>query len=265
MNFTFIANEFRNARAKTLESAVAIHAAVAEGTKNFAALCNEDPTKRLEIEEPISSTYRSTIHMGITNQMVHKHLSKYPHQVIEIFHAQLVQHWFDFLANVYRAMVMDTLKRDYDWKLPSAGIKISFGDFGVKPMDFNIAQSCVREFSFKSAKEKQKIVFKALCPGLNESKRLEEVKASISVIEQNIEIRNILQHHHGKIRVENLGRTGCKHFQIAISDTEKIEVKAGDQVFRTFRDLEFFSEAISEVLQELKKLAVIASLSGKSQ
>lgn len=261
MNFGTVCKKFNEARSATLKSALAAHVAIVEGRKSFKERSESDPNAKVEVTEAASSSFSKTIHFGVTNNEVYGHLEKNPYQVIELFHAQLVQRWQDFLADIYLDMVLDVIKGQKKWSLlPIKNIEIPFAILKNEVEIGNFANSCCQSFSFQSVKEKQRIIFNALNFNSNLKAQLKRIEVKKKIIEENILIRNILQHHHGKVTSKDLADLGVKSFKVVISDNEQIEIKATEIVFRTYKDLEKFSEAIFEVTRIIKEVGVIANL-----
>ena len=259
MSINLISSKFRKDIAAVLRAALAAHVAIIEGTKVIGEKATAFPNKKVEVEEHPTNTAYLTIHMGITNRDLHDYLTQNPYQVIGIFHADLLQHWYDFLGEIYFTMVMDVLKGKRQWPLPKAQVFIDLSEREPKLSEHYLANELHNSFAFLSPKQKREIIFKAVSTSKSLDNRLKKIKSEISTIEQNVTIRNVLQHHHGKIIKADLDRHGASHFEIVVSDKKKIKVKALEKIYRTYKDLEVLSSAMSKAAEELRKTYIVAS------
>jgi hypothetical protein len=245
----------------TMEAALATHVAVIEGSRVFKDKSDQHPNSKIEVNEAPSSSVVKTIHFGVTNKKVFDHLSHNQHQVIEVFQARLLQQWQDFLGDIYFRMVMDILKKEKAWPISTiTGVSLETDDLQGEPMDHAIANACWRSFSFKPYRQKQEIVLNALASAKELKNRLGKVKSQLKTINENISIRNILQHNHGKVVSKDLADLGIQCFEVIISDNEKVKIKKNETVYRTYKDLENLSDAISDVTRVIKEVGVIANL-----
>ncbi len=155
----------------------------------------------------------------------------HPNRVIELFHGELIQYWFDFLADIYFHMVLTVLDGTNTWALPRTQIPIDLKEHDPNQTNDLLAKSLYESFTFLPAKQKREIVFKALSTSKSMADRLAKVKAKVAFIEQNVTIKNVIQHHHGVLKKSDLDFHGVTYFEVALSDRKKIRVKAKEKIY----------------------------------
>ncbi|MFM2429003.1 MAG: hypothetical protein RLZZ511_216 [Cyanobacteriota bacterium] len=179
-----------------------------------------------------------------TNSQASEIVAENNYMIFEAFLAELVQIWFDFLADIYEQAIEDNLQgKDHPYPIPEAKVKVDFSLSGFK-LNQQLKKSARKDFDFLPAKDKLKIVRKTL------QKDLSGKEAQLKLIKTNIYIRNILQHGNGIVSSEALKDLGVDVIQEDHGNRRQ-DVLANQKVSVTPYDIENFVDAMIEVAQTL--------------
>ncbi|EGQ8962203.1 hypothetical protein DC914_RS28015 [Vibrio parahaemolyticus] len=174
---------------------------------------------------------------------IQRKVNEKPNVVLELYLTEIIQHWFDFLAELYQKALEENYFNSGSYSIPSSKVKL---DLTLKDNDLynSIIDSCVRDFDFLQAKEKLKQIKLTLAADLS------NLQADEQLINENIQIRNILQHRLGKVSSKDLSDLGISSFSQDKGDST-IKISAGDRITRTVFDLEKLVISLKRVADKL--------------
>lgn len=160
--------------------------------------------------------------------------------ILELYLTEIIQHWFDFLGEIYRKALVENYFNNGNYSIPPSKVKL---DLTLKDNDLynSIIESCVRDFDFLQAKEKLKQIKNTLGADLS------LLQSEERVINENIQIRNILQHRLGKVTSKDLSDLGISFLSEDHGDSIT-KISANHRITRTVYDLE-------KLVLSLKKIA----------
>ncbi|ELP6989649.1 hypothetical protein [Vibrio sp. 99-70-13A1] len=166
-----------------------------------------------------------------------------PNVVLELYLTEIIQHWFDFLADLYQKALEENYFNSGSYAIPPSKVKL---DLTLKDNDLynSIIGSCVRDFDFLQAKEKLKQIKRTLAADLS------GLQADEHLINENIQIRNILQHRLGKVSSKDLSDLGISSFSQDQGDSIN-QISAGARITRTVYDLEKLVISLKRVADKL--------------
>jgi len=124
-------------------------------------------------------------------------------------------------------------------------VKLDLKGLTTETLEQEVLDAARRAFDFERSDEKLKTISRTFGENLTA-----EEEQSRQVIQENIAIRNVIQHNHGVVRQEDLKRAGVKSFTIDHGD--RMETAGiGQRVTRTAFDLEIFANALKTVATAL--------------
>jgi len=178
-----------------------------------------------------------------SNQAIQTNIKNNKTIIFEMYLTEIVQHWFEFLTNLYSFAVSQNIDGLSNFIIPKSKINI---DYSLSSNDLIewIKSESKKDFDFKSSEEKLRILRKMM------SKDFREHTNDISVIKTNIQVRNILQHKNRLITQEDLIHLGKQY--IELDEGNKItQLLAGDKVTRTAFDIENFVVSLIKIAKLL--------------
>jgi len=163
--------------------------------------------------------------------------------ILELYLSQIVQEWFDFLAEVYEKAVDDNLNNNAGYSIPPSKIKI---DLSLSSAHLNqeIKASACKDFDFLNAKEKLKTIEKTLAQDLS------SLITQKQLLLANIKIRNILQHASGMVSAEDLSDLSIGSF-IEDHGNKMVAKTTGQRVTRTAFDIENLADTLIDIANAL--------------
>ena len=174
-----------------------------------------------------------------THDRIQATLTTNKNMVLRLFLAELVQTWFDFLADIYEKALADNLNGVQSYTIPAAKTKVNFSLSGSL-LTQQLKETACKDFDFLPAKEKLKIIKDTL------SKNLSDQAAQLDTIRTNIKVRNILQHGNGIVSAEDLSELGSSSIKEDHGNSIK-SVTAGQKISRTPFDIENLVDAMVDV------------------
>ena len=159
--------------------------------------------------------------------------------VFELFLAELVQTWFDFLADIYEKALLDSLNGIQSYSIPASKTKVNFSLSGPL-LTQQIKEAACKDFDFLPAKEKLKTIKDTL------GENLSGQSAQLDTIKINIKVRNILQHSNRVVSTEDLSDLGASGIEEDHGNSTNV-VTAGQKISRTSYDIENFVDAMVDV------------------
>jgi hypothetical protein len=139
-----------------------------------------------------------------THSQAYKIVAENSYKIFEAFLAELVQIWFDFLADIYEQAIDDNLKGVQNHPIPKSEIKVDFSLSGSE-LTQQLKESARKDFDFLPANKKLEIIRKALQKDLSGKE--------VQLIKTSIKIRNMLQHGNGIVSPEDLKDLGVSAIQ----------------------------------------------------
>ncbi|ENM5859937.1 hypothetical protein NTE23_003891, partial [Vibrio mimicus] len=163
-----------------------------------------------------------------------------PNVVLELYLTEIIQHWYDFLEDVYKKALTDNYYNNCGYQLSSQKILLDFNSKDNQLYDDIISKS-VLDFNFLPAKEKLRILKKLFNADFS------DCESELDNLKENIQVRNILQHRLGFIEVKDISDLDGTKIKEDHGD-KIVEKSAGQRVSRTVFDLE-------NLVLDLKKIS----------
>ena len=178
-----------------------------------------------------------------THQEIRTKLQNNNNIIFELYLTEIIQYWFDFLAELYSFVINQNLNGSATFDIPKSKINIDFTKSNSDLIAWVRKQS-KNEFDFKSADEKLKIIKKITSADFN------SISLDLSILKTNIQVRNILQHNNGEITQKDLKYLGRQN--IEQDEGNKITyVSGGDKVSRTPFDIENLVISMKRIANQL--------------
>jgi hypothetical protein len=239
-----IKNNFINKITTTTTNAVGTYSILQNGIASHQAIAAQYPsaTNMVGAGAPTTPGVR-TVKYSPTHSQVQTHLSNNREIILELFLTQLIQEWFDFLAEIYEKSLDENFNNNGTFPIPSAKLKL---DLSVtsNTLITHIISSASKNFDFLPAKEKLKIIEKIL------NKNLSNMTAEKQLLAVNVKVRNILQHSSGIISADDLTELGASFIEEDHGNNIVRKI-VGQKVTRTAFDIENITDKIIDIANSL--------------
>lgn len=234
-----IRDEFIYKIKSSIKSAIGAHIALQQGIQAHQSSNQSDPNARLILGLPPSRIVK----YAPTNSFIQDELLKNRTIILELYLTEIIQHWFDFLCDIYDVALQKNLSGSSSYEFPVENIQV---DLSLPITDYpeKIRSAALRNFDFLPACKKIKSIRKIL--KINNDALI----SSYQVVRLNIEIRNILQHKLGVVDEKILKDLGVSSIPEDHGDYIK-QIGAGQKVTRTVFDLEKLVDAMVEIAKVL--------------
>lgn len=227
-----IRDSFINKIALSAQNSVGATTVLQLGINEHAPIATQFPNSSIKIGvgHPTSQNARA-ISFSPTHKQTQNILQNNRNILFELYLTEIVQHWFDFLSEIYERALSSNLSGNSGYTLEK--IRISTVDFSsLTALKNSAIKSAVDDFDFLRAAEKTKIIKKIL----NITFSQQEEK-DIAVIKTNIQVRNILQHNGGIVKQKDIDELGTNHIEQDEGNTIT-RIVAGQKITRTAFDIE---------------------------
>lgn len=164
--------------------------------------------------------------------------------LLELFLTELIQHWFDYLADLYQEIVKSCLRGEKKYKLSKVQPKIDFSELSNSNLEQILIHSSVQSFNFQSAQKKIDIIEKAL------SVDLSHLSNEKNNIKKFIVVRNIFQHSLGYVRCDDLDMLGKSSIHLDDGQSQKC-FNAGDRLKLSAFDMETCADSLIAIAKAL--------------
>lgn len=214
------------------------------GINNHQQIATSHPNATLHMGAgPPGTPGVRAIQLAPTHQQIQNILSNNRNVLFELYLTELIQRWFDFLGDIYKKAINDNLSGAAQYSIPGAKIKVDFTLLG-SGLNQSLLDSACGDFDFLSAPDKLKTVRRTL--GVD----LSPVASDVTLLKENIQVRNILQHRRGIVSSGDLTDLGVASITEDHGNSTKAIV-AGQKVTRTGFDIENLANsmvAVSNIL-----------------
>jgi len=178
-----------------------------------------------------------------THSSIQNKLDKNPNLILELYLTEIIQHWYDFLIDLYEKSLRCNFYQGAEYPIPKAKINI---DLSLKDNALyeQVIETSLKDFDFLSASAKLKIINKIL------SANFDGIENDIKTLKVNIQVRNILQHRLGSVNKKDLSDLGCSY--IEEDHGNKVNrIKDGEKVTRTVYDIETLVDSLTNIANKL--------------
>lgn len=164
--------------------------------------------------------------------------------LLELVLSELVQHWFDYLLEIYKEVIKKSIRGEKCYNLPKLQPKIDVTKISSTNLEQVLIDASVESFDFETSQNKLHIIRKALNVDLS------NVSNDVESIKKFITIRNIFQHNLGVVRTDDVVGLGFANISL---DTGKSirQFKVGDRLELSPFDIEAYADSIIAVSQAL--------------
>lgn len=227
-----IRDSFINKIESTASNAIGISVILELGAynhiKNYA---NKYPNAKIFLGAgPPDQAGTRSLRFAPTHKNIQNLLQKNGNVLYELYLTKLIQHWFDFLAELYKKIINDKLTCNARYFIQKTQLYIDFDEACANLKDHIIEASC-NNFNFLPADKKFEVIRKSLNINLN------PVQSDVEQIRVNITVRNALQHNLGIITSYDLKNLGITHIEID-EGKSTTNIVAGQRITRTPFDIE---------------------------
>lgn len=244
MGMQSIKNSFISEITQSATIAVGASVVLQLGINNHQKIATNHPNATLRMGAGLPGTVGvRAIQLAPTHHQIQNILSNNRDILFELYLTELIQHWFDFLGDVYKKAISDNLSGATQYSIPVVKIKVNFALTGSS-LNQSLVDSACGDFSFLSAPDKLKTVRKILRVDLA------SVVNDVALIKENIQVRNILQHRGGIISSGDLADLGVTSITEDHGNSTKAIV-AGQKVTRTGFDIENLVNSLTTVSSTL--------------
>lgn len=228
----------------TTTDAIGAYSILQMGINNHTAIATKYPTATLHVGAGAPGTPGvRAVKYAPTHAQTQAKLSSNRELILELYLSQLVQEWFDFLAEVYEKAIDDNLNSGAGYSIPQAKIKIDLS-LSSTQLNLQIKESAYKDFDFLNAKDKLKNIERTL------SKDLSSLSSQKQLLVVNIKVRNILQHASGVVSSYDLSDLGMASITEDHGNRTVSKV-AGQRITRTAYDIENFTDALVDIANGL--------------
>ena len=239
-----IRDKFIKKVVETTTDAIGAYVILQMGINTHQAVATQYPTATLHVGagDPRTPAVRA-VKYAPTHSQTQQKLSNNREVILELYLSQIVQEWFDFLAEVYEKAIDENLINNAGYSIPNSKIKVDLSLSGTQ-LNQQIKASACNDFDFLNAKEKLKNIERTLARDLSS---LTNQKQLLLV---NIKVRNILQHASGMVSSDDLSDLGVNSIT-EDHGNKNVTKSAGQRVIRTVFDIENFTEALIDIANVL--------------
>ena len=235
-----IRTNFQTKIETTLSNAVGTSVVLQIGVHHHAVHAKRTPNARLFVGVgPPGEAGSRAVQAAPTHRAIHQLLKQNGNILYELHLAELVQHWFDFLSDLYQKIISEKLRRSANYTPPKTKIHFDFDD-ASNDVITHIEEMTQKEFDFLNADEKLKAIRKSLNVDLSSYTQDE------MTIRANVKIRNISQHGLGIVDASDLRKLGISSFQVDQGGAID-QVGVGQRITRTAFDLENLVGAMTNI------------------
>ncbi|MGZ3807845.1 MAG: hypothetical protein ACXVCE_07150 [Bacteriovorax sp.] len=175
----------------------------------------------------------------------YKFVKSNPWLIIEIFHGLMIQSWFQFLSGIYREMIYSMRHGLGSYPVGKIKIQIDPDLMSKEYLPDAIRRSLSDDFELQSAKEQIRIVVKGL------KRKLEDLEPELSIVRQEIIVRNLIQHNKGYIRIDDIQENGGPISKVDTSADRTEKQLAGSRVQRDLHDLRKLASVMARISEKL--------------
>lgn len=161
----------------------------------------------------------------------------------ELYLTELIQHWFDFLGELYKNAVDQKLSCNAPYSIPKIKVLLDF-DKASTNLRAHILETACEKFDFLAADDKLRVVQKSLKVDLT------NVQTDVRQIKVNIAVRNILQHNLGIVSTDHLQALDARSIEVD-QGNGKVQITTGQRVPRSAFDLENLVFSFAKVASAL--------------
>ena len=235
-----IRNHFISEITQTATIAVGASVVLQIGINNHQQIASSHPNATLHMGAgPPGTPGVRAIQLAPTHQQIQAILSNNRNVLFELYLTEIIQHWFDFLGDIYKKAISDNLSGAAQYSIPATKIKVDFTSAGPG-LNHSLLASACGDFDFLSAPDKLKTIRKTL--GVD----LSSVANDVALVKENIQVRNILQHRGGIVSAEDLSDLGVASITEDHGNSTNAVV-AGQKVTRTGFDIENLANSLTRV------------------
>ncbi|RZQ75857.1 hypothetical protein [Vibrio vulnificus] len=183
------------------------------------------------------------VNIAPTHREIQNTLASTPNLVLELYLTVIIQHWFDFLSEIYE----EAMRRNYfgggDYPVPKLKVQL---DPTLKDNELyeHLIKVSVDDFDFIKAQDKFNIVRKIL------NVQVEFNSPECQLLKVNIQVRNALQHRLGILTEKDFSDLGSKSIEEDHGD-RVVQKSVGQRVTRTEYDIEALVNALNSLSRTL--------------
>lgn len=178
-----------------------------------------------------------------TNEQIQTKLQNNSELILELFLTEIIQNWFDFLADIYVKAVENNLSGVSQYPIPIASLKLDLTHCNEDLLK-HVLDSSSKYFDFLSSKEKLNVVKKILGADMS------NICSEMELLKTNIQVRNILQHQAGIVSDKDLNDLGVSFITEDHGNSNK-NIYSNQRVTRTAFDIENLVDAIEIIANTL--------------
>jgi len=239
-----IKNDFIGKIQTAVTDSIGVYCILGMGQGEHAKIAIQYPEARFMVGagHPNDKDAR-VIKFAPTHRSIQNKLDSSPNLILELYLTEIMQHWYDFLLDLYENSLNCNFFHGAEYPIPKARINI---DLSLKDNALynQIITTSLKDFDFLSAGDKLKTVKKILAVDLN------GIESDIKILKTNIQVRNILQHRLGYVNEKDLSDLGCSYLE-EDHGSEMKKIKSGEKVSRTVYDLEELVNSLTKIANKL--------------
>lgn len=173
---------------------------------------------------------------------IKQYKDKYPHFILEVYHAKLVQLWNNLLDDIFSVLVEEHIARRRPFtELKKRQVRVDFDS--KEDLLVQLTGKLMEDFSFVEYSERQRIINKALNPN-------NEGENEFDTVKRNILIRNLIQHRDSVIDAYILEKLGCNQIELCDDNGNPKTYRHGDKILLSIPDLHNFLSSLLYVVQK---------------
>lgn len=165
--------------------------------------------------------------------------------VFEVFHNLMIQSWFQFLSGLHREMIYSLRHAERKYDIDKKKISISLELLSKKHLPDVIFHDICDDFERENADKKISIVLKGL------GKNSATLEPELSIIRQEIIVRNLIQHNKGVIRDEDIEKNGKSFTKVDMTAGRIEKLSAGQRIQRDLSDIRKLAAVFYSISEKL--------------
>ena len=246
INMISIKNKFVDKINESVTNAIGASVVLQIGIQAHASKASEYPDATIHVGSGDPSC-PNTRHIKFTPTHIqaNQKLVNNRNIILELYLTEIIQHWFDFLAEIYAKAISENVHQSGRFPITKVKMQVDLSSSGSDLIN-SIENNANANFGFLPASEKLRIVKKIL------GTTLSEVQIDEACIKTNIQVRNILQHQLGIVSNSDLSDIGVSFIE-EDHGNKKENISSGNKITRTYFDLENFVDSLTNVATALVK------------
>ncbi|MCT7979760.1 hypothetical protein [Laspinema olomoucense] len=213
------------------------------GENQLEKLIKNDPEHKISMG--VGTSLHPDIEKVLTKDLLTE-LQSNPGIVQEIVHGYLIQVWYEFLGQIFQAILHEHFCGPNDYsKLPKINVQLDLAISNSSNIVSNIEEKAANWFEHEKNHEKINKIEKYLEISIDENLKQR--------IKKYIIVRNVIQHNRGVLRDQDLETLGRKGGNITlINDSQQHQAyTAGERVMISYWEVEALKNDLYEASNQL--------------